>query len=345
MDNRILFEVPYTLEIDAYHDEDLSDPDAGFPPYYRRNFLLGYKKGVDDFLEIFWVFKNEMGSTVPISTGYEVSFFNKILNRLSGGFLSDFKKNRDMESVLNDYIEDLEQFKFRTFRPKEPYKKHTGNMADLKKVEITTDFIARMIFELRQRRVEFYETLLQEYIGRKKDYDEGLRKRLEKGGNINLTDENREILNLNSNENILDSTNYKDEEIFSLDTYVFHITSYLLKEFEDPSAEGYEYVANLSDEITSSNVYRFNIIWGYKKGIDDIFEIFKIFKEEMSFIIDSEEKSLFENVLTVLLQFLEKFKVESSSNLEQLLVDYIEDLEKYMFFHLRKMNCETAFLV
>jgi len=155
MDNKILFEVPYTLEVNAYPYKDLSDPDAVFPPTYRKNSLLGYKRGVDDFFEIFKIFKEEMSFIID---NEDKSLFENVLTILLQ-LLEKFKVDSysNLEQLLIDYIEDLEKYTF----------------FSLEKNELR-DQISRMIYNMRRFQIEFYGATLREYLGRREQYDKRL---------------------------------------------------------------------------------------------------------------------------------------------------------------------------
>ena len=157
MDNKILLDVPYKLEINAYRYEDLTDPDVFIKPIYRSNSLLGYKKGVDDFFEIFKIFKEEMSFIIDSE---DKSLFENVLTillRLVEKFKvnSNNNSNTNLEQLLIDYIEDLGKYTF----------------FSLEKNELR-DQISRMIYSMRRFKIEFYEATLREYLGRRKQYNE-----------------------------------------------------------------------------------------------------------------------------------------------------------------------------
>lgn len=325
----ILFEEPYELEILAHREEDLVDRHIADPKPYRSNILWGYKKGIDYFFEIFWIFKDEMGFLFD----QDKTTFVNVLTFLAGGFLTEFKEKRDLDDVLVDYIDNLKKYKFITYKPKFPFKKTTGNMADYKEVEITTNRISKMIINMRQHRIEFYEVILQEYLARKEQYNQKLKEFLKNEHEVISDDANNSDLVRDTSENKKISS-YKSvsiddsDNIFYKENYELNANAFLLREI-NPTINKYE---DLDLEF-----YRSNIIWGYKDGIDNFFTIFYIFKQELDPVVpknDIENCNVLNRTLTVLLQFLREF--EEKSDLQDVLLAHIEQLEKFSFLTIDK---------
>lgn len=124
-------------------------------PRYRAQDMHAHPEGLKVFFELFSVFKSEMSLIIPISL--EESFFEKVLATLKHDFLDDFERQGDLEEALIEYINELEKFEFLSL-PKEKF----------------FDKISKMIYNLRARRIEFYETILEDYLANKDRYDKVL---------------------------------------------------------------------------------------------------------------------------------------------------------------------------
>ncbi|MFW9878833.1 MAG: hypothetical protein ACFFG0_37615 [Candidatus Thorarchaeota archaeon] len=329
MNRDFFFEDVYELDIVAHKNKDLVDPSVEDPPIYNQCTLWGYKKGIDNFFKIFWLFKTELGF---IFLDEFSSNFDNILTFLAGGFLSDFEKNNNLDEILIKSIQDLKKFKFITNKPKNPFLKyHSHNMLDLVQKEITVSHISRIFSELRQRRIEFYEIILQKYLIRKDEYNKELRKHLDSNSKLNLNEKRRDthMGEMPKLQHLKDfNLEYIDENIFTLETYELGVASYHLSDLEPDI-----------DKATDLDLeaYRDNVLWGYKEGIDLLFDIFSIFKEEMSYMrfLGKKDLHIFEKTRNTLIgDFLANF--EEISDLEGVLTDYIENLEKFSFSSLDK---------
>jgi len=316
MEKLNIFEEAYELDITAYLSSDLTNQEILDLEPYNFNTLLGHKKGINYLFKIFWLFKEEMDYIVNIQG--EDNVFDKTLSILASGFLTEFKKKNDWAVVLTQYIEELNGYKFVTLEKD----------SDWKGKEITINRISRMIYKLRQRRIEFYESILQEYKVRKDQYNERLERQLRNDNTKFYTElKESDIFESFPKQTFLNNIILVSKDLFAMETYELDILAYYKRSLK-----------GIKDKKTNVNLktYRSNTLWGYKEGVDFFLDIFSIFKEEMSYILtENLDKNFIERTLTVLIRdFIDEF--EKKGDLENVLVEYIENLEKYEFLSLQK---------
>ncbi len=323
-----LFEEPYEIEVLTYHSEDLIESGDINPLPYRKDTLTGNKKGIDYFFQICRLFKYEMGYLTYIQNKNK-SIFERISSVLRSSFLWMVKKESSLEDILQKEIEDLKLYNFTTCRPKNPFmRSYSPNHADYKEVEITVDRISRMIQKLRRHRIEFYDLILQEYLARKDQYNLRLREYLKHTSGIppiNSSEANLVTISLEFESS--------DKDIWPEEIYDIDVTAWYLKDLLKLTNPAIEKYTEDFDDLTR---YRADDILGYTEGMDSFSDIFLIFKEEMSYLLTKDlNKSFFEKTLTVLIRdFIGEF--EQLGDLEDVIIDYIENLEKYEFFSLQR---------
>lgn len=106
--------------------------------------------------------------------------------------------------------------------------------------------------------------------------------------------------------------NEKNEEILFGDTYEVDITAFPF--------------------FDANKKYKSNSLWGHKKGIDFLFDIFWVIKNETDDIVDKkgEKVNKFQRTLTTLInEFISEFK--EKGDLEEVITKYINELRKFKF--------------
>ena len=220
-----------------------------------------------------------------------------------------------------------------TSKPKNPFmRRFSANYANYKEVEITVDKIFRMIQKVRQQRINFYEIILQEYIARKDQYNKRLGAYLENAEKRSHIESRSFSLDSILSELGIEPINH-NKEIWDEIIYEIHNVSYYLKDLlklDNPETERYD---KDFDELPR---YRIRDLHAHPEGFRAFFELFLLFKEEMSYLLTKDlNKSFFEKTLTVLIRdFIGEF--EQLGDLEDVIIDYIENLEKYEFLSLQK---------
>ncbi|MFW9969009.1 MAG: hypothetical protein ACFFDF_02335 [Candidatus Odinarchaeota archaeon] len=85
------------------------------------------------------------------------SFFEKVLIVLKRDFIDDFEQYGDLEDDISNHIQELEKFEFISL-PKEEF----------------FDKLSKTIYNLRTRRIAFYEALLEDYLANKEKNDKAM---------------------------------------------------------------------------------------------------------------------------------------------------------------------------
>ncbi len=297
----------------------------------------GYIKGMDHFFRISDLFAFEMSYLGQVELHEKNIVFETFSNVLRSSFYWEIEKGlaRTLEDVVNRYIEELKQYKFMTQRlhPFLP-KSSITTSADLKEVEITIDRIFKWIQKMRQHRIIFYERVLQEYTARQDQYNLRLREYLENNDNKEKSVSKSVEFSIDSvlSELGIDSENHSNDGLPKTH-YDIHSQSWYLKDLmklENPDIERY---TKSYEELPR---YRTGEIHTHPEGLRAFFELFFVFKDEMSLILpDNPDESFFEKVLTVLIRdFINDFK--RKGDLEDIIVEYIEELEKFEFLSLSK---------
>jgi len=299
-----------------------------------RYSFRGYAKNVNRFFQICTLLTWEMSYLGRILPDVEDVIFETFANVLRSGFYWEIKKGKakTLKDVIQLYIEDLKQYKFKTQRMMPFLPESSATSLDRKEFAITIDRIFKWIQKMRQHRISFYERVLQEYKARKDQYNHRLRAYLESERN-NSAKESVEfsidsVLSELKSESEKQSNGELPEKYYEIHNHSWYLKD-LLK-LDDPEIERY---TKSYEELPR---YRTRDLHAHPEGLKAFFELFSIFREEMGFILpDTPDKSFFERVLMVLKRdFLEGF--EQHGDLEDIIVKYIEELEKYEFLSLPK---------
>ncbi len=235
------------------------------------------------------------------------------------------KEVQSLKEAVQQHIDDLKRYKFKSQRISPFIPELEASYANRKDYEITIDRIFKWILKMRKRRIDFYERVLQEYKNRKDKYDQQLRKYLENKGNSSS-----KRLSEFSIDSVLSDLRIKFAESNLLENYyeISNQSWYLrdLLKLENPEIERYQGLP----------LYRAGGLHAHPEGLKAFFELFSIFRDEMGFILpDEPDKSFFERVLTVLKRdFIDDF--EQRGDLEEVIVEFIEELEKFEFLSLPK---------
>ncbi|MFX1480563.1 MAG: hypothetical protein ACFFCI_20935 [Promethearchaeota archaeon] len=316
-----LFEEPYEIEAFAHFFKDLVDPNVSDHRPYKVNTLWGYREGIEYLYRICRLFKYETGFLIHAEE--KRGTFETIASFLRSSFSS-----KDLMNNLVQRINDLKKFKFISYKPKLPTGEYSSNMADYREFEITVDQISRWIKSLRQHRIEFYDTILQEYLARKNQYHARLEEFL--SGKIKKVDGSKEFPQLSPilEESHIESKKVWDEELIELKMYSWLVRDLL--QLKDPTIEKY------TRDFNDLTRYSVCSALGSKQVISDFFKIFSIFKNEMNFILTSNlQENFFEKTLIILTRdFIKHF--EEKGDLENAIIEYIDELEQTTFFSLEK---------
>ena len=292
-----------------------------------RYSFRGYMEGMNLFFQICSLLSYE----VAHSHRFKDTDFENFASILRSSFYWEVSKGKakTLEGVLRRYIDDLRKYKFIAQKIFPTLPESSATYEHHRRFEITIDYIFREIQEMRRQRIIFYEYVLQEYKMRKDIYNRHLREYLKDNKRkifINSPD-----LDIDSilSELGIDSENQSSRGLYD-SYYEIHSQSWYLKDvidLENPEIERY---------TKKLPRYRTGEIHTHPEGVKAFFELFFIFRDEMSFILpDEPNKSFFERVLMVLKRdFLDGF--EQHGDLEDVIVKHIEELEKYEFLSLPK---------
>jgi len=294
-----------------------------------RYSFQGYMRGMNHFFQICSLLAREVAHS-QCSRDAETNNFIDILR----DYYPDVKSGKvdSLESALQRHINDLKQYKFKSQRIFPTLPQSSATSLNRRRFEITIDRIFKWIQKMRRYRIIFYERILQEYKTRKDQYNHRLRINLEsEGKNYNKESEYFTI------ESVLDDLDVESEKdsnaSFPDNYYEIRCKSWYLADLaklKNPEIERY------TKKYTELPRYRVGEIHTHPEGLIAFFELFFVFKDEMSFILpDDPDKSFFERVLTVLRRdFFNEF--EQQGDLEEIIVKHIEELEKYEFLSLPK---------
>jgi hypothetical protein len=261
--------------------------------------------------------------------------FENYLSTIRDFYKADVKSGDadSLESALQQHINELKQYKFKArriikFLPQYTFEPESSPVFG-KQFEITIDNIFKKIKKMRQQRILFYEHILQKYMAQRNQYNQRLRAYLESKAK-NSTEELVEF----PIDSVLSELEFEFKkhfkESFPEKHYkVFYNAWYLkdLLKLGNPEVERY---------TKKLPRYRSGEIHTHFEGLKAFFELFSVFKDEMSLILpDNPGESSFERVLTVLIRdFIDDF--EQHGDLEDAIVKHIEELEKYEFLSLPK---------
>ena len=296
-----------------------------------RYKLRGYARSVNRFFQICSLIAYEVAHSDPEGATSDFEIYLSTIRDYYHAYVKNGEVD-SLEDALQRRIDDLKQYKFKARRIFPFLPESDVDSFDRKQFEITMDHIFKWILKMRQRRINFYERVLQEYKARKEQYNQRLRVYLE-SEEKNSTRESVEF----SIDSVLAELKYKAEKkingVFPERYYEIHNQSWYLKDLlklKNPEIERY---TKSYEELPR---YRIGGIHTHPEGLKAFFKLFSIFRDEMNFILpDEPNKSFFERALTILKRdFLEKF--ERQGDLEDVIVKYIEELEKYEFLSLPK---------
>jgi hypothetical protein len=286
--------------------------------------LRGYAKNMNRFFQICTLFTWEMSYLIYVKINGKDKMFKTFADALRSAFYGDVKRD-----LVQQRIDDLRQYKFKSQRIFPFMPESDATSLNHKEYEITIDRIFKWIMKMRQHRIYFYERVLQEYVARKDKYNQQLIQYLESNKQKSII--NPTELNIDSilSKLGIESENLNNSELFSKFFQISNQSWYLkdLMELENPEIE--RYTKRLPR-------YRTRDLHTHPEGLKAFFELFSIFRDEMSFILpDNPDESLFERVLTVLKRdFLDDF--DQRGDLEDDIADYIEQLERFEFLSLPK---------
>ena len=294
----------------------------------------GYMKGMDYFFQVCSLLAYEVANSYRFGTYERDSDFELYLDTLRS-YYHDVKNGEadSLESAIRQRIEELKQYKF-VARKVIPFLPDSGatTSAARREIEITVDRVFKRILKMRQHRIIFYERVLKEYTARKDQYNRSLRTYLESSGKDTPSELNNFSLDLVLSKFDLDPFNH-NRELQSEESYEIHNHSWYLKDLmklDNPEIERY---TKSFEELPR---YRTGSVYTHPEGLKAFFELFSVFKDEMSLILpENPQESFFDRVLTILVRdFVDDFK--QRGDLEVIIIGYIENLEKYEFLSLSK---------
>jgi len=296
-----------------------------------RYSFRGYAKSMNRFFQICTLFTWEMNYLVYIKPDAEDTIFKTFTNVLRSAFYWEVKrdKTKTLKDVVQLYIEELKQYQFKSQRIFPFLAESDASYLNRKEYEITIDRIFKWILKMRQYRISFYEDVLQEYRARKDQYNQQLREYLDKNEGIFVcrpTDlDFASILNELGADTANQKNNGLSDKFYQINNQSWYLAD-LLK-LDNPEIERY---------TKGLPRYRTRGFHVHPEGLKAFFELFTIFRDEMKFILpDETDKHFFERVVTVLKRdFLDRF--EERCDLEKTIIEYIENLEKYIFLSLPK---------
>lgn len=323
-----LFEEPFELEALIFHSDKITE--------LGKYSFRGNKKGMDYFFQICNLIAYEMSYLSSIEPNHEtnqIDIFKSFSSFLRSSFYwqIEYGKGGTLEEIVRQEVDNLKQYKFMTSKPKNPFmREYSPNGTDYEEVEITVDRVFRMMQKVRQHRISFYELLLQEYIGRKERYNKRLGAYLENKEKV-MESRNFSLDSILSELGLEPITHSKErwDEVF----YEINNVSYYLRDLlklDNPETERYD------KDFDDLPRYRICGLHAHPEGFRAFFELFLLFKEEMSFILtENLDESFFERTLTVLIRdFIDDF--EKDGDLENVIIEFIDNLEKYEFLSLQK---------
>ncbi len=296
-----------------------------------RYSLRGYAKSMNRFFQICTLFTWEMSYLIYFMPNAEISTFKTFANVLRSDFYWEVRKekNKILKVVVQQYIEELKQYQFKSQRIFPFLAESDATYLNRKEYEITIDRIFKWILKMRQYHISFYEDVLQEYRARKDQYNQQLREYLDKNEQILVCRSTDLDVASILNELGADTVNQKNNGLFDRFYQISNQSWYLadLLKLDNPEIERY---------TKGLPRYRTRSFHVHPEGLKAFFELFTIFRDEMKFILpDETDKHFFERVLTVLKRdFLYRF--EERGDLEETIIEYIENLEKYIFLSLSK---------
>jgi hypothetical protein len=296
-----------------------------------RYSFRGYAKGMNRFFQICNLFTWEMSYLLYVKVSEEDKRFKTFADTLRSSIFWRVNKGEvnSLEDAIKQRISDLKKYAFESQKIFLFLPESEATSLDRKKFEIDANHIFKWIMEMRQLRIEFYERVLQEYKARKDQYNQRLHIYFKKNEEENLF---KEVVEFTVDSVLAelkvdfekDNNGIVPEHYYQIINQSWYLAD-LLK-LDDPEIERYQGLSR----------YRTRSLHAHPEGLKAFFELFSIFKDEMSFILpDEPDKSFFERVLTVLKRdFFSEF--ERYGDLEVAISDYIEELEKYEFLSLPK---------
>lgn len=226
----------------------------------------------------------------------------------------------NLEGAIRRYIEDLKNYKFTSYKLfpflPESYDVYTYR----EEIELSIDHIYKRILKLRQRRIKFYERVLEEYSARKDQYNMYLQKHLKS----KESDCNDKLLELDTNSVLLE-VGIKTDGFYHISNQSWYLKDLLRLE----NSEVERYTKNLP-------YYRTHDLFTHTEGLKLFFDLFFVFKNEIDSILPiTPDKSLFEGVIAILKRDF-AYRFVQQDDLENAIIEHIKELEKYEFFSLAK---------
>lgn len=292
-----------------------------------RYSLRGYAKNMNRFFQICNLIAREMAHSYQ----FHNTDFKNFASILRSSFYWRIKKGKakSLVDVVQQHIDNLKQYKFKAQRIFLFLPESDANSLDRREFEITMDHIFKWIIKMRQHRIYFYERILQEYMARKDQYNQQLREYLENNDEMPARKPTDLVIASILTELGADSVSQKNNGLSEKFYRVSNQSWYLkdLLKLDSPEIERY------TERLPR---YRSCSLHAHSEGLKFFFELFSIFKDEMSFILpDEPDKDFFERVLTVLKRdFIDEF--ERRGDLEGVIIEYIEELERFEFLSLSK---------
>ncbi len=121
-------------------------------PSYRFWEMNATPEGLKTFFELFSVFECEMTPILPKNLGEPL--FKTVLKVLKRDFIDDFARDGSLETVLAENINELKKFEFLSLER-----------------ELFCGKVVKMINSLRSHRIEFYKSVLEDYLANRERYD------------------------------------------------------------------------------------------------------------------------------------------------------------------------------
>lgn len=131
---------------------------------YKDTTLWGNKLGNDFLFDIVNLLKWELDELSHPDPAYQEHKFIRVSSLLRN-FKSELREKGDLEEALNDYIEELNEFRFTTSRE--------GSYPGAPEIDIpiTAEQIKERLYDIRRFKIEVYKSALEEYKKNKEEYN------------------------------------------------------------------------------------------------------------------------------------------------------------------------------
>lgn len=140
------------------------------------NVLWADRKGKEIIYGLFEAVKDEV-SWMKMLRDLPNETFKRTYESICRGFSYALKnESKTVEQALKEKLEDLKKYRF-AFNTKINYEDEKNIHIDPTTL-LTPDQIKEKLISLRKQRVEFYKALLEEYLQRRREYDEKIEKEL-----------------------------------------------------------------------------------------------------------------------------------------------------------------------